>query len=84
MRIKDVPEGSIIKCCGSTAQVLKRGELGTRVKVLTLKKVDYPGLALGHQIWSNDTDVEYTSGFDSHSKFDVSTQTGTKLPLNLF
>lgn len=57
MRIKEVPEGSKIICCGATAEVLKHGPMGTRVNVLKLKKVDYPGFALGLQIWSSLSDV---------------------------
>lgn len=61
MKISEVPIGTIIKCCGSKAEVLKHGELGTRVNVLQAKEVEFPGFVLGFQIWSSATDVEYAS-----------------------
>ena len=59
MKIKEVEIGSTIQCCGATAEVLSRGAMGTRVKVIKLPKLDHDqqGFHLGITIWSNLAEV---------------------------
>jgi len=56
MKIKDVPTGTKIKCCGATAKVLSHGTMGTRVSVETIP--ENCGFVIGFQIWSSNTLVE--------------------------
>ena len=61
MKIKEVEIGSTIQCCGATAEVLSKGAMGTRVKIVKLPKLDHDqqGFSIGITIWSNLTDVEF-------------------------
>lgn len=83
MRIKNVPEGSIIKCCGATARVLSKGQMGTRVKVLTVPD-ETTGFPLGKQIWSNQSVVELAPGGQGIGKSGVLPAKAIKVPLTLF
>ncbi len=60
MKIKNIKIGSIVQCCGATAEVLKHGSLGCRVNVKVLPKLkdEYQGFSLGLQIWSSESMVE--------------------------
>ncbi|NHZ85830.1 MAG: hypothetical protein GWP19_08110 [Planctomycetia bacterium] len=86
MRIKNIPAGSKITCNGAAAEIISHGEIGCRVKVLTVKG-EHPGFCLGNQVWSNQsivTPVEYAPGFDNGSPTAVSTQSAIEVPLILF
>jgi len=72
IKIKEVEIGSIVKCCGATAEVLSRGMMGTRVKVTKLPKLDdeQQGFHIGEQIWSNESEVTFIQNIVSNHKND--------------
>ena len=78
MKLGSVRVGSIIICCKSTAEVLKHGSMGTKVKVLIVKadKGGNTGMTLGLQVWSSLTEVSLSEQNDRPGN--VSAQTGTK------
>ena len=82
MRIKSAPPGSPIQCCGATAEILRHGELGCRVKVLTIP--ENSGFCLGPQIWSSESVVETPTGELEVGKLTIGELFGTKVPLTLF
>ena len=55
MKIKNVDPGKTVTMNGNTAIVLSSGPMGTRVDVI---KGDKDSIALGKQIWSNESEVK--------------------------
>jgi len=82
MRIREVPDGSEIICCGATAEILSKGESGCRFKVLPI--LENSGFYLGNQIWSNESIVELAAGEQGIGKSGVSTAKAIKVPITLF